>query len=71
MTATSVLIAWGLSVQTYGILTNRAAPTICGSIIYIIGLVVGTIQEDKLNNKIKDLEKELKEVKSNGKYLLL
>lgn len=71
MTTTSVLIAWGLSIQTYGILTNRVAPTICGSIIYIIGLVVGTIQEDKLNNKIKDLEKELKEVKSNGKDLLL
>ena len=61
----------GLSIQTYGILINRVAPTICGSIIYIIGVVVGTIQEDKLNNKIKDLEKELKEVKSNGKDLLL
>ena len=69
MTATSVLIAWGLSVQTYGIINCRTAPTMLGTIMYIIGIVVGTIQEDKLNNKIKDLEKELKEVKS--KDLLL
>ena len=61
------LIALGISIQMYEI-TNPSMDSILSSIIggifYIVGAIIAMNIESKLNDKIKELEEEIKEMKS-------
>ena len=61
----------GWTVLFDGILNSNNFVTIMGVVIHVACMITAEILEDRFKNRIEKLEKELKEVKSNGKDLLL
>lgn len=61
----TALIALGLAIQTYGLIKSQIVTVIIGTVLYLIGLGVGSELENKLRNRIENLERELEELKAN------
>ena len=67
MTGSGSCMAIGMAMFACGIEEHLAILTICGVFLYCAGFVVGLVEEDRLKEKLCKFEKEIKEMKTNGK----
>lgn len=65
MTYWTITSSVGYMTFMYGMIQNYHALAIIGIIMAAVSMICARILEDRLEDKIKKFEKELKEIKSN------
>ena len=64
----ATVMSVGLTIFLYGVMNSLEWLIFIGLILYFIGMVCGEAVEGKQNAKIAKLEKDIRELKENGKH---
>ncbi len=66
MTYIAAMISLGISIAYAGSHEDKPVLIALGLALYLSGIFIGPMVEDRTEDRIKKLEKEIKELKANG-----